>query len=56
VQQIAQLKSSAARRDKISLKLAELVDEWAVDTSVDVTPQETFSPSCRDHSLLRGRS
>ena len=31
VQQIAQLKSSTARRDKISLKLAELVDEWAAN-------------------------
>jgi hypothetical protein len=31
VQQIAQLKASAARSDKISLELAELVDEWAAD-------------------------
>ena len=31
VQQTAQLASSAARRDEISVKLAELVDDWAAD-------------------------
>jgi hypothetical protein len=31
VQQVAQLASSAARRDEISVKLAELVDDWAAD-------------------------
>ena len=29
--QTAQLESSAARRDEISVRLAELVDEWAAD-------------------------
>lgn len=31
VQQAAQLESSAARRNEISVKLAELVDDWAAD-------------------------
>ena len=31
LQQTAQLKSSAARRDEINVKLAKLVDEWAAD-------------------------
>jgi hypothetical protein len=31
VQQTAQLASSAARRDEISVKLAKLVDDWAAD-------------------------
>ena len=30
-QQTAQLESSAARRDEINVKLAQLVDEWAAD-------------------------
>ena len=31
VKQMAQLASSAARRDEISVKLSKLVDEWAAD-------------------------
>jgi hypothetical protein len=31
VQQTAQLASSVARRDEISVKLAKLVDDWAAD-------------------------